>query len=166
MTSRPVLTYPNTTLRTTPQEVTTFGTPELIELLDEMVDTMRAYRGVGLAATQIGVDQQIAVIELKDGPLILINPKLEKVKNTTDEDEEGCLSLPGIFGNVPRSISLTLKAQDAYGKHFSLDAKGLLARVIQHEYDHLHGHLYIDRATKLTTGLDKARELGITLSAS
>lgn len=164
MKSQTVLNYPNRKLQKAALPVKYFGTKELDALIDSMVATMRLYRGIGLAATQIGLNMQLAVIETKDGPLVMANPRLEKISTSTEDDEEGCLSLPMIYGVVPRAKSLVLHACDQNGTPYTLSAKGLLARVIQHEYDHLRGKLYIDRCIRLTAGSDKAASLGIVVS--
>ncbi len=161
MKPRPVLQHPNELLRVPALPVKEYGTAALRALVAEMVETMRRLNGIGLAATQLGIAQQIAIIELKDGPLVLINPTIHKPSRKLETDEEGCLSVSGIFGEVPRSASLTLKAKDIDGHAYEAKAQGLFARVIQHEVDHLHGKLFIDRCTKLTTGLEKARRLGL-----
>lgn len=163
MSARPVLHYPNEQLRTKALPVKDFSVERLQPLIDEMIVTMRELRGIGLAATQIGVHEQIAVIELKDGPLVVVNPTLHKISRALESDEEGCLSVPGIFGLVPRATRLTLKAYDMHGTPYKTDAQGLFARVIQHEVDHLRGTLFVDRCTEFTTGSEKAQELGIVL---
>ncbi len=166
MSNRTILDYPHATLRKPAAPVTHFGTRALGHLVDDMIAAMRRYRGIGLAATQIGLDMQLAVIETKDGPLVMANPRLEHISKDMEDDEEGCLSLAMIYGVVPRAQSLTLRACDQRGEPYAIEAKGLLARVIQHEYDHLQGTLYIDRCTRLTTGAEKAASLGIALGSS
>ncbi len=156
-----VLHYPNNDLRIPARPVSSFSSKPLHDLVREMLKLMRQHRGIGLAATQIGIAEQIAVIEMKDAPLVLINPVLSNVAEQQEREEEGCLSVPGIYGIVPRAVSLHLRAQDAEGQWYETDAKGLFARVIQHEVDHLQGRLFIDRTTRLTEGLEKARALGI-----
>lgn len=161
---RPVLQYPNDQLKKIAEPITDFGTQILRDTVKEMIATMRRLRGIGLAATQIGLHKQLAVIELKDGPLVLINPQISRCSKKLEEDEEGCLSVPTVFGMVPRYTELVLDAFDIDGKPYTAEAHGLFARVIQHEYDHLHGKLFLDRSTRLTTGLDRARALGIALT--
>lgn len=163
MKRRPVLHLPNTELRVTAKDVSPIRRSEFEPLFEEMVATMRQLRGIGLAATQIGLHQRVAVLELRDGPLMLINPVMQRPSRKQESDEEGCLSVPGVFGLVPRAFSLTLIAYDMDGNTFTADARGLFARVIQHEIDHLNGKLFVDRCTKLTSGLDHARSLGLTL---
>lgn len=163
MTARHVVQYPDQRLRQTAQPLKSFDRTELDDLVREMVATMRKLRGIGLAATQIGLNQQIAVIEVRDGPLVLINPKLSKISRQRENDEEGCLSVPGVFGVVPRARSLMLHAVNIQGEPYSLKANGLLARVIQHEVDHLAGKLFIDRCTAFTAGHNRAQQLGIKI---
>lgn len=164
MTEYHVLQYPNSALRTTAKPVESFGTPALNDLIRHMVRIMRAKHGIGLAGTQIGVHEQIAVIELKDGPLVLINPVLTNITDKQEKEEEGCLSVRNIYGEVPRAVSLTLHAQRSDGSAYAFDARGLFARVIQHEFDHLHGKLFIDRCTMLTSGKEHAKKLGIEIA--
>jgi len=124
-------------------------------LIDNMVETMHEYDGVGLAAPQIHVSKQIAVIEVKDNPrypgvpkiplTILINPKIKNRSGKSTDGWEGCLSIPDLRGSVPRSESLVCEALSRYGKPIKIEASGFLARVIQHECDHLEGRVYLDR---------------------
>lgn len=158
-----VLHYPEQNLRHVAAPVLSFGTDELRSRLDEMFATMRRLNGIGLAATQVGIHEQIAVIEIPGQRLVLINPTIANPSKKLLAEEEGCLSVPGVFGYVSRSASLTVKAQDEHGKQFQLKAQGLLARVIQHEVDHLNGTLYIDRCYCLTSGLDVAKNLGLSI---
>lgn len=119
------------------------------KLIDDLLETMDAANGLGLAAPQIGVGKRIVVVH--DGecdPFALVNPKILK-KSGRDEASEGCLSMPGLFGMVTRSKRLSVVAQDRSGREIRLDAEGLLARVIQHELDHLNGVLFIDHTTDL-----------------
>jgi len=117
-----------------------------------MVDTTRAQKGVGLAAPQIGVPQQVLVIQLPEneeepesGELyVLCNPKIVR-RRGEEPGVEGCLSLPGFAGEVPRATMVTVKGQDLEGEGVRIKAQGFLARVFQHEIDHLYGKLYIDR---------------------
>lgn len=114
-------------------------------LIDDMIETMHASNGVGLAAQQVGVLKQIVVIDLYDGnePLVLINPKIIKTKGE-HEVEEGCLSFPNEYATVVRPKEVEVEAQDRDGKTFRLKAKDLLAQAICHETDHLKGILFVD----------------------
>jgi peptide deformylase len=115
------------------------------KLIDDMVDTMRAASGVGLAAPQVGHSLRLAVIQIQDGELIvLINPEIVK-RGGERCITEACLSVPGYYGEVTRSIWVKVKALDRYGKEFRLKGDGILAQALEHEIDHLNGILYLDR---------------------
>jgi len=138
------------------QRVRDFG-PALHKLLDDMLETMRAAPGVGLAAPQIGIGQRITVIEYpedEDDPentrrvYELINPEIIK-KRGSDTGQEGCLSIPGLAADVERATHVVIKAQDRYGKEIRIKAYDWLARIFQHEIDHLHGVLMTDKAQKV-----------------
>lgn len=120
----------------------------LAPLIPDMIETMRHAKGIGIAAPQIGKSIQLIVVERKDDPLVLVNPRITFSSRNIEEDEEGCLSVPGIFGMVPRSKKIRVKAMTPEGKIVSLKTKGLLARILQHEIDHLNGTLIIDRITQ------------------
>ena len=132
---------------------------EIQVLIDDMVETMREYEGVGLAAPQIHVAKQIAVIEVNENPrypgmssvplTVLINPKITNRSKKIVENWEGCLSIPDLRGLVPRNASLVCEALDRYGKPLKIDAENFFARVIQHEWDHLQGNVYLDRMPHL-----------------
>ena len=119
-------------------------TPRILTLLDDMKDTMRAAGGCGLAAVQVGVLRRVVVIEDEDGKVYeLINPKIISYAGH-QEDTEGCLSNPGHYGITKRPMVAVVEALDRNGKKYTLKGKGLLARAICHECDHLDGKLYID----------------------
>ncbi len=128
---------------------------EIQELIDNMIDTMREYDGVGLAAPQIHVSKEIAVIEVNKNPrypdapkvplTVLINPRLSNLSKKMIESWEGCLSIPDLRGIVPRSASLVCEALDRKGNNIKLQVDGFFARVIRHECDHLEGKVYLDR---------------------
>ena len=115
------------------------------ELLDDMVETMHEYNGVGLSAVQVGILKRLVVIDLYDGkePLKLVNPEIVKQKGT-QEVEEGCLSFPNQFAKVIRPMEVTVKAQDENGKNITIKGKELLAQALAHEIDHLNGNLFVD----------------------
>ncbi|MBI3956689.1 MAG: peptide deformylase [Candidatus Kerfeldbacteria bacterium] len=165
MKRRPVLHYPDERLRiaTRPVDDREFGTTELSELVAEMTATMRALKGIGIAATQIGVNKALAVIELDDGPMAIANPTVRNAAKRLEVQEEGCLSVPGVFGLVNRAATLTLIARTIDGKPFRIKADGLFARVIQHETDHLNGRLFIDRCHEVTDGVAEAKRLGLSI---
>ena len=124
-------------------------TPRILTLLDDMAETMRAADGVGLAAPQVGVLRRIVVIEVEEGQLIeLINPKIIAYSGT-QSGSEGCLSVPGKFGNVTRPMHVTVRAMNRHGEIFDITGSELLARALCHELDHLDGKLYIDIATDI-----------------
>ncbi len=119
-------------------------TPRIITLLDDMIETMRAEGGCGLAAVQVGVLRRIAVIEVDEGDVIeLINPKIIAFAGEQTE-QEGCLSNPGEYGLTKRPKAVTVRAMDRHGNEFEVSGSDLLARAICHECDHLDGKLYID----------------------
>ena len=116
------------------------------ELVDDMIDTMHKYNGVGLAAVQVGILKRVFVVDLYDdkGPMAFINPVILKTKGER-EVEEGCLSFPNQFAKVIRPSEVTVKALDRDGKEYKLKGKGLLAQAVSHEVDHLEGILFVDK---------------------
>lgn len=134
------------------EEVRAFDTAELHALLQDMRDTMHAMNGVGLAAPQIGVNLRITIFEVSHNPrypdaetvpqTVLINPVITPLSVETDEGWEGCLSIPGMRGLVPRYTHLRYQGRDEYGALIDHTVSGFHARVVQHEYDHLDGILY------------------------
>lgn len=123
-------------------------TPNIIKLLENMKDTLYAAEGVGLAAPQIGISKRVVVIDVGEGLLELINPEIISAQGE-DVDVEGCLSIPGVQGEVKRYAKVVVKALDRNGKEFTITGTGLLSRALQHEIDHLDGILFIDKAEKL-----------------
>jgi len=121
-------------------------TEEFKTLCQDMMSTMQAKDGIGLAAPQIGQNIRLIAINIKDGAVCLINPKIKHASWSKEWDEEGCLSIPHTFGKVKRPKSITCTFLNLEGKKNKIRAKGLLARVIQHEIDHLDGILFIDKA--------------------
>ena len=118
------------------------------ELLNDMTETMHQADGVGLAAPQVGVSLRVVVIDVGDGLLELINPEI--ISNEGSElGTEGCLSVPGIFGEVERYSKVTVTALDRNNKKLKITGTGLLSRALQHEIDHLNGNLFIEKATSL-----------------
>jgi peptide deformylase len=115
------------------------------KLLDDMVETMHAANGVGLAAPQVGVPLRVIVVEFEDTKLQLVNPEVVKASPDTDVAEEGCLSLPHYYGEVRRHTSVTVKALNRGGKEIRVKGEGWVARILQHEIDHLDGVLFVDR---------------------
>jgi peptide deformylase len=125
-------------------------TAEIKRIIADMTETMWHQVGIGLAAPQVGLPHRILVMDDgQGGAQALINPEIE-TRSGTVREEEGCLSLPGIFGVVERSKTITVRAMDSDGKAVSLEATGLKARIVQHELDHLDGVLFIDRLPPVT----------------
>ena len=125
--------------------------PAIQQLIDDMLQTMAEYHGAGLAAPQVYLDLRLLVaicdVENAAAPLVLVNPESIKMSDETDEEWEGCLSIPDVRGNVPRAREITVRALDRMGVEF--EARDFPARVIQHEYDHLDGVLLLDRMRSL-----------------
>ena len=148
MAVRPIMVLGNPVLRNTAKKVSRFD-PSIQKLVDDMIETMRAAPGVGLAAPQIGVPLQVAVVETeKDQVHVLVNPEIVKLEGEY-EPEEGCLSVPGYWAPVKRAERVWVKAKDARGKDIRLQGDGLFGQALQHEIDHLHGMLYLDRLDSL-----------------
>jgi len=116
-------------------------------LIDDMLDTMYEANGVGLAAPQVGILKRVVVIDIGDGPIILINPEIVEA-NGEVKDVEGCLSVPGKQGNVIRPKYVKVKAEDRDGNSIEIQGEDLLARALCHEIDHLNGILYTDKTVK------------------
>lgn len=161
MSLREIVYLDNPVLRRKANRVTVFDA-RFQQLVDDMVETMAEAPGVGLAAPQIAVSQRLIVVRLLDddesreeygsdaGVLYVVaNPEIIKESKETVEGVEACLSIPGFFGRVERHESIVVKGQDRHGKPVRIKAKGWLARVFQHEIDHLDGRLYIDIASKV-----------------
>lgn len=148
MTVRAIVTYPAEILEQECEPVTEFN-KKLAKLLDDMYDTMIEFDGVGLAAPQIGINQQIAIVDIDDesGTIELINPEILETRGG-ENGVEGCLSFPGLYGEVERPFYVKVKAQNRKGKLFTIEAEGYLARAIQHEIDHLHGVLFTSKVTR------------------
>lgn len=162
MAIREIITPDNEILRKKALKVTDFKDPKLQSLIDDMVETMLDAPGVGLAAPQVAISQRVIVVRLPDDEFgkkeygdhagvlyALINPEISRASKSMVEGVEACLSIPGYFGTVDRHESLTIKGFDRHGKEIRVKAAGWLARVFQHEIDHLDGVLYIDRANQV-----------------
>ena len=134
-------------LRKRAQKVTKLGRT-IEKLLDNMRDTMYAYKGVGLAAPQIGVSKQVIVVDVGEGPVELINPEITAMDGS-ETDTEGCLSVPGMTGEVKRAIKVRVKGLDRSGHNVDIQAEGFFARALHHEIDHLNGILFLDKAQNL-----------------
>ncbi len=156
MATRTIVTVPEPVLRRKARKVTEFD-PELQKLIDDMVDTMRDEPGVGLAAPQVNVPLRVIVVEFGDEEndaapqklFTLINPEIVRNSQEMVIGTEGCLSIPGFVGEVERMENITVKGQNRYGKPVRIKAAGWLARIFQHEIDHLDGVLFTDRAENI-----------------
>jgi peptide deformylase len=147
MAIRRILTAEAPILRERTKRVTHFDA-SLHRLLDDMLETMRAAPGIGLAANQVGVPLQVAVIELDGKITEIVNPQVVKASGEV-LDWEGCLSIPGFVAEVARAQRVTVKARNRHGKEFRVKGEDLFARALQHEIDHLKGKLYIDYLASL-----------------
>ena len=148
----PILHHPDPRLRQKAKKVERFDAA-LKRLIEDMFETMYAAPGVGLAATQVGIAQRVAVMDCsrEEGvrePIAMVNPEIIEQVDAVEVDE-GCLSVPGVSDNLKRFSRVKARAQDRNGQWFELEADGLLAQCIQHEIDHLDGKLYIDRLSSL-----------------
>ena len=146
-----ILEFPDKRLRKTAQPITKF-TDKLQSLIDNMLETMYDAPGIGLAATQINVHQQLLVIDIsenKDQPLIFINPAITIIDEAPESYEEGCLSVPGYYETVTRPAKVKINALNRQNEAFSMAVDGLLAVCIQHEVDHLNGKLFVDYISPL-----------------
>ena len=160
MAVRQIVVYDDPQLRNKSHRVRR-ATPALRELIDDMINTMRAAHGIGLAAIQVGVPERVIVIEVAEEiedeeeennqeqprpkrQYVVVNPEIAHASSDTEEGIEGCLSVPGLVGEVDRHLAVTVKGLDAEGRKVRIKADGLLARVLQHEIDHCDGVLFID----------------------
>lgn len=143
----PLVYYPDSRLRDISQLVSDeeLFSDEFQQLVTAMGKTMKKNNGIGLAAVQIGTMKRLTVIDTADGILPLINPVITKRSMRKEVDEEGCLSIPGVFGQVKRHQNIMVESTNLKGERISFKAEGLFARVIQHEIDHMDGVLFIDR---------------------
>ena len=159
MSKLKIVKYPNKILRTNSVNIKMPIDDKMQELISDMAETMKKDNGIGLAAPQIGINQNLIVIDTSNGPLPLINPKITFFSKKTATDEEGCLSIPNINGLVPRSIKIKVTALTADKEKITFEANNLFARVLQHEIDHLNGVLFIDRITIVTRGKELLAKL-------
>ncbi len=162
MAVREIITPQNAILRKKANKVTNFADPKLQSLIEDMVETMHEAGGVGLAAPQVAISQRVIVIQLPDDEeskdeygenagvlFVVINPEIVKASEEMVEGVEACLSIPGYFGKIDRHVAITVQGQDRTGKEFRIKSRDWLARVFQHEIDHLNGVLYIDQAKEV-----------------
>ncbi len=166
MTILTVLRFPDPRLKTKASPVTEITEATSI-IIDDMLATMYDEKGVGLAATQVDIHQRIVVMDVSENneqPLVLINPEIIAKSDETIINEEGCLSVPGVYAKVNRHTTCTVKALDRHGKEFTLDGEELLSICIQHELDHLNGILFVDylsplKRQRIKTKLEKEAKL-------
>jgi len=162
MAVREIITPKNPILRKKARKVTNFDDPKLQALIDDMVETLFDAPGVGLAAPQVAVSQRVIVVYLPDdeesreeygqdaGVLhILVNPEIVRASRNMVDGVEACLSIPGYYGSVDRHAAVTVQGYDRHGRQVRIKARDWLARVFQHEIDHLDGILFIDRASEI-----------------
>jgi len=156
MTLRTIVFTPQPVLRRKARPVTRFDAG-LQTLIDDMVETMRQAPGVGLAAPQVNVSERLIVVEFGDEEdeavppklYVLINPEISRASTETEVGTEGCLSIPGFVGDVERAQAVTVKGKNWHGQPMTVKANGWLARIFQHEIDHLNGVLFTDRAIRV-----------------
>jgi peptide deformylase len=159
-----ILKYPDPRLRTVAKPVAEV-TDEIRQLIEDMLETMYAAPGIGLAATQVDFHERLLIIDItedKTQPLCFINPEILEMSGSMENDE-GCLSVPEVYESIERAEHIRVKAQDKNGQEFELEAEGLLAVCIQHEMDHLEGKLFVDYLSQLKRSwlkkkLSKARK--------
>jgi peptide deformylase len=157
----PILRYPDPRLHTIAKPVTVFD-ERLAKLVADMADTMYTAPGIGLAATQVDVHEQVIVIDVsdtRDQLLVLVNPEIVWASDERQVYDEGCLSVPGIFDGVERPLRVRVKAQDTSGKLQEFDAEGLLAVCVQHEMDHLKGKVFVEYLSPLKRNRIKTKLL-------
>jgi peptide deformylase len=147
----PITTCPNPNLRRRSKEIAekAIKSEQFIKLCKDMEETMLKKDGVGLAAPQIGENLRLIVVNTKNGAIAMLNPELVKKSWAKEWGEEGCLSVPGVFGEVKRHKVVSCNYMSLSGEKKCLDSKGLLARILQHEIDHLDGVLFIDKAKNI-----------------
>jgi len=157
MALRQIVYLPDPVLRRKAKPVTHFDA-SLQTLIDDMVETMRVAPGVGLAAPQVGISERVIVVEYplddskEDAPkklFTMINPEIKEISSETELGVEGCLSVPGLQGEVERSLAITIRGLNRHGQPMRVKAKGWLARIFQHEIDHINGVVFTDRATRV-----------------
>lgn len=156
MAVRKIMTLPQPVLRRKARKVGSFGA-DLQTLIDDMIETMRAAPGVGLAAPQMDTPLRVIVVEFGDEEdkevppklYTVVNPEITRFSQNSEVGTEGCLSVPGFVGDVERPAAITVKGFNRHGQPFKIKAEGWLARIFQHEIDHLDGVLFVDRAEKV-----------------
>ncbi len=161
MTKHTILSYPDPRLHTVAKPVQGIDA-HVSTLVADMLETMYAANGIGLAATQVGVHERVVVIDVsekRNQPLVLINPKIVWASAEKAIGEEGCLSVPGIYGDVERSVQVRTQALDLDGELRTIEAEGMLAVCIQHELDHLQGKVFVEYLSALKRNRIKSKLL-------
>ncbi|MBZ2189021.1 peptide deformylase [Alcanivorax sp. JB21] len=146
-----ILEFPDPRLRTVAKPVAVVD-DGLRKLIDDMIETMYAASGIGLAASQVNVHQRLLVLDVSEEhnqPMVFVNPEITPLTDQTQPYDEGCLSVPGFYETVERPERIRVKAQDRDGKPFEMECEGLLAICLQHEMDHLNGKLFVDHISRL-----------------
>lgn len=157
----PVLEYPDPRLRTVAKPITEF-TPELQTMIDDMLATMYDENGLGLAATQVDYHHRLVVMDFseeKNAPIVFINPSFDVLDDSPNEEQEGCLSVPGFYEHIYRAAKVRVKALDRHGEPFEMEVDALLAVCVQHEIDHLDGKLMVDYLSPLKRNRIKTKLL-------
>jgi peptide deformylase len=158
MTKLAILEYPDPRLRTKAVPVTAVD-DAVRQLIDDLLETMYAAKGIGLAASQVDVHRRVLVLDIsdpRDQPMTFINPEIVEAEGSAP-GEEGCLSLPGIYDKLDRATRIRVRALDRNGEPFEMEADGMLAVCIQHEMDHLEGKLFVDYLSELKRQLIRRR---------
>ncbi|HWR83400.1 MAG TPA: peptide deformylase [Candidatus Deferrimicrobium sp.] len=160
MAARPIVLYGDPVLREVSQPVGKINR-EIRDLVSDMVDTLKKARGLGLAAVQVGILKRVFIIDLSAVNIaetlrVFINPEIMQATGEI-ELEEGCLSFPGLYQKIVRPAVIRVRAMDVEGNHFEMEASGMVARAILHEYDHLEGKLFVDYLSSLARTLIKGR---------
>jgi peptide deformylase len=145
---RKIVQYPDPVLKKQAKPVTKFH-ERLHKLLNDMAETMYAAPGVGLAAPQVGILKRVIVVDIGEGLIEMVNPEIVAKSGEQLSPPEGCLSIPGLLGDVRRAEKITVVGQDRHGERVELTAEGYLARAFQHEIDHLNGILFLDVADRV-----------------
>jgi len=156
MAAREVIIVPHPTLRKKAAKVSEFGS-EIQQLIDDMIATLHERSGAGLAAPQVNVSQQVIIVEYGNDEdeeipptlYVTINPKITRFSQQLVNGAEGCLSIPGLMGEVERAEEITVEGLDRYGKPLKMKLRGWVARIFQHEIDHINGILFTDRTTSV-----------------
>ncbi len=150
----PIVTYQAPSIRERSIEVSIeeITTKEFQDYLDKLTKTMRVEDGIGIASPQVGINKRIFIANIKGKNIVFINPLIIKKSETTLITEEGCLSVPGVWGTVSRPKKISIEAIDRHGRKLNMDLKNMDAIVFQHELDHLDGILFVDKVIEITRG--------------